>query len=128
MSARPKLPASCRDLDLAKVKRALVASRCSVAAAARKLRVPSVDLRKLVWLMPELDAAAAEVLEQQIDEAQRVLIEGLKHPDPTQRLKAASTLLTISPAGRKRGFGRGAVLVERLAAPATFAWEKADDA
>ena len=100
------LPVSCRDLDLATVEAELVKRRCNVAAAARALGVPASDLRRLVSWGP-LAAAASEQVEQAIDEAQAVLRDGLKSPDLAVRLKAASTLLALSPAARRRGWGRG---------------------
>ena len=81
--------------------------RCNVAAAARALGVPASDLRRLVTWGP-LAAAVSEQVEQAIDRAEAVLLDGLGSPDALVRLKAASALLTLSPAGRRRGFGRGA--------------------
>jgi hypothetical protein len=103
------LPASCRELDLATVEAEFVKHRCNVAAAARALGVPSSDLRRLVSWGP-LAAAAGEQVEQAIDEAEAVLRAGLKSPDLTMRLKAASTLLKLSPVARRRGWGRGATV------------------
>jgi hypothetical protein len=101
------LPPSCRELDLAAVEAELVKHRCNVAAAARALGVPASDLRRLVAWGP-LVAAVSEQVEQSIDRAEAVLVDGLSSPDVMVRLKAASALLTLSPAGRRRGFGRGA--------------------
>ena len=64
-------------------------------------------LRRLVTWGP-LAAAVSEQVEQAIDRAEAVLLDGLGSPDALVRLKAASALLTLSPAGRRRGFGRGA--------------------
>ena len=69
--------------------------------------VPASDLRRLVTWGP-LAAAVTEAVEQAIDRAEAVLLEGLESSDVMVRLKAASALLTLSPAGRRRGFGRGA--------------------
>ena len=84
----------------------MVKHRCNVAATARALGVPASDLRRLVSWGP-LAAAASEQVEQAIDTAEAVLRDGLELPDLMVRLKAASALLTLSPAGRRRGFGRG---------------------
>ena len=103
------VPFSCRKLDLAVVQAELVEHRCNIARAARALGVPASDLRRFVSWGP-LASAAAEQVEQAIDKAEAVLLDGLDSPDVMVRLKAASTLLTLSPAGRRRGFGRrGAV-------------------
>jgi hypothetical protein len=103
--SRSPLPVSCRELDLAAVEAELVKHNLSVAAAARALGVPASDLRRLVSWGP-LAAAASEQLEQAIDEAEAVLRDGLKSPDLTERLKAAKALLALSPAARRRGWGR----------------------
>jgi hypothetical protein len=81
--------------------------RCNIAGAARALGVPASDLRRLVTWGP-LAAAVTEAVEQAIDRAEAVLLEGLESSDVMVRLKAASALLTLSPAGRRRGFGRSA--------------------
>jgi hypothetical protein len=100
------LPVSCRELDLATVEAELVRAHCNIAGAARALGVPASDLRRLVSWGP-LAAAASEQVEQAIDRAEGVLVDGLESPDLMVRLKAATALLTLSPAGRRRGFGRG---------------------
>ena len=114
--SRSSLPASCRELDLAVVEAALVKHRCNVAAAARALGVPASDLRRLVTWGP-LAAAVSEQVEQAIDRAEAVLLDGLDSPDVMMRLKAASALLRLSPAGRRRGFGRGGAVRQNGAAP-----------
>jgi HEAT repeat protein len=105
--SKSSIPVSCRELDLAAVEAELVKHHCNVAAAARALGVPASDLRRLVTWGP-LAAAVSEQVEQAIDRAESVLINGLESDDAMVRLKAASALLTLSPAGRRRGFGRGA--------------------
>jgi hypothetical protein len=105
--SREAIPFSCRELDLAAVEAELVKRRCNIAGAARAVGVPASDLRRLVSWGP-LAAAASEQVEQAIDRAEAVLLDGLESGDALVRLKAASALLTLSPAGRRRGFGRGA--------------------
>jgi hypothetical protein len=100
------IPVSCRELDLAAVEETLVKHHCNVAKAAKELGIPASDLRRLVSWGP-LAEAAAERVEQSIDDAQAALIAGLRSPDFTERLRSASTLLALSPAGRRRGWGRG---------------------
>jgi hypothetical protein len=50
--------------------------------------------------------AIYEGTERAIDEAVQVLLDGLGHPDKTQRLAAAAYLLRHTEAGRCRGWGR----------------------
>ena len=97
---------SCRELDLAAVEAELVKHRCNVAAAAKALAVPASDLRRLVSWGP-LAAAASEQVEQAIDEAEATLVALLRSPELSLRHKAAATLLALSPASRRRGWGRG---------------------
>jgi hypothetical protein len=78
----------------------------SVAAAARALGVSSADLRRLVASRPSLANVIYEGTERAIDEAVQVLLDGLSHPDKTQRLAAAAYLLRRTEAGRRRGWGR----------------------
>jgi hypothetical protein len=103
--SREAIPVSCRELDLATVEAELVKHRCNIAGAARALNIPSSDLRRLVSWGP-LAAAASERVEQAIDAAEAALLDGLDSPDVMVRLKAASTLLALSPAARLRGWGR----------------------
>jgi hypothetical protein len=49
-----------------------------VTAAARSLRVPSADLRNLVWPTPSLADAIYEQIEQAIDAAEAGLFVGLR--------------------------------------------------
>ena len=74
------LPVSCRELDLATVEAELVKHRCNIAGAARALDVPASDLRRLVSWGP-LAAAVSEQVEQAIDRAEAVLLDGLESPD-----------------------------------------------
>jgi hypothetical protein len=106
--SREAIPISCRELDLSAVEAELVKHRCNLAAAARALGVPASDLRRLVSWGP-LAAAASEQVERAIDKAETVLLDGLDSPDVMVRLKAATSLLTLSPAGRRRGWGWGGV-------------------
>ena len=77
----------------------------NVSAAARALGVSSADLRRLVASRPSLADVIYEGTERAIDEAVQVLLDGLSHPDKTQRL-AAAFLLRHTEAGRRRGWGR----------------------
>ena len=65
----------------------------------------SADLRRLVGSRPSLADAVYEGTERAMDEAVRVLLDGLSHTDKTQRLAAAAFLLRHTEAGRRRGWG-----------------------
>ena len=97
---RPALP-----VDLGAIERELLEKRGSVSAAARALGVSSVDLRRLVGSRPLLADAIYEGTERAIDEAVQVLMDGLRHPEKTQRIAAAAYLLRHTEAGRRRGWG-----------------------
>jgi hypothetical protein len=123
-SQKLAVPASCAHLDLAAIKAELIRTEGNVTAAATALSVPSADLRKLVWSTTSLADAVFEQIEQMIDEGVQVLLDGLKDKDAGRRLQAAVALLTLSPAGRKRGWGRsGASHDEPTEQPAvTMRW------
>jgi hypothetical protein len=61
----------------------------------------------MVASQPLLAEAIYEGAEQAIDAAIQVLLDGLNHPDKTQRLAAAAYLLRHTEAARRRGWGRG---------------------
>jgi hypothetical protein len=116
--ANPKvIPASCAHLDRGAIKAGLVEHDGNISAAAKKLRVPAPDLRKLVW-QTDLADVVYEQIEQGLDEAQAVLREALSGPDKTHQLQAAKTLLTQSVAGRRRGWGAALLDVEPEPRPA----------
>jgi hypothetical protein len=87
------------------IERELLDKHGSVSAAARALGVSSVDLRRLVGSQPLLAEAIYEGTEQAIDAAMQVLLDGLKHPDKSQRLAAAAYFLRHTEASRRRGWG-----------------------
>jgi hypothetical protein len=92
-------------VGLKAIERELIEKCGSMSAAARALGVSSVDLRRLVGSQPLLAEAIYEGTEQAIDAAIQVL-DGLRHPDKTQRLAAAAYLLRHTEAGQRRGWGR----------------------
>jgi hypothetical protein len=96
MTSTPKLSA---------VKRALVDAGGSVVAAARALRTTSAELRALVRAHPLLADVAFEQIEQEIDAAQQVLLDGLTSDNAMTRIRAAAYILRHTEAGRRRGFG-----------------------
>jgi hypothetical protein len=92
-------------LSLAAVEQALVDAGGSVAAAARTLRISSANLRGLVRVHPLLADAVFEQLEQQIDAAYDVLLDGLSSDNVITRMRAAAYILRHTGAGRRRGWG-----------------------
>jgi len=123
-SQKLPVPASCAHLDLAAIEAQLVRTEGNVTAAATALSVPSADLRKLVWSTASLTDVIFEQLEQMIDEAEQALRDGLKDADMGRRLQAATALLTLSAAGRKRGWGRSGASHDEPAEPpaVTMRW------
>jgi len=93
-------------VGLRAIERELLDKCGSVSAAARALGVSSVDLRRLVGSQPLLAEAIYEGSERAIDEAVQVLLDGLRHPDQSQRLAAAAYLLRHTEAARRRGWVR----------------------
>jgi hypothetical protein len=98
------VPKSCIDLDLKRVYRELVRAGGNMLAAARRLKVPTEDLRRMSLAVPVLLEAALEAEEQTLDEAEAVVREALKSDDKTRRLQAATYILRRSEAARRRGW------------------------
>ena len=120
--ANPKvIPASCAHLEFCELKAELIRNHGNVTAAAKTLGVPSADLRRLVW-STKLADSVYEAVEETLDEAQAVLFDALSCADLTHKLQAAKTMLTQTTAGRRRGFGSGAAVVDEPAAPVTIKW------
>ena len=103
MAPRRKVPATLKGIELPAVEKALVETRGNVTAAARALRVPSSDLRRLVQTHGELRDAVFEQMERAIDASMSVLWEGLRHENIARRLEAAKLFLRTD-AGRRRGW------------------------
>lgn len=98
------IPQSCANLDPKRVIRELKKADASVMIAARKLKVPTRDLRILVTAKPELVAIALEQAERAMDKAEATIYEGLRHPDKDRRVEAAVYLLRRSPAAKRRNW------------------------
>jgi hypothetical protein len=118
---QPAVPANCKGLDLAVVEQALVKTFGNVTAAARALFVSSIDLRKLVWATPSLADTVYEQLERAVDEAEAIILQGLRSQDRSQRIQAATFLLRHSAAARRRGWGK-ALRVETTEESLTLKW------
>jgi hypothetical protein len=119
------VPESVRDLDPDLVLAALVACNVNVSEAAKRLRVPSADLRRLVLASPDLMAAAFEKEERRLDKAEEILDRELNSDDP--RYSAAAAMFVLRNA--KRAVARGwrqpdvEVVVENAAPERTFVFK-----
>src|ERR1700757_4641857 len=102
--AKVAIPPSCAALDLALVRRELIAAGANVTAAAKALGVPVTNLRLMTRALPVLIEAALEAEEQALDEAEAGLRAALQHPEASRRIAAAAHILKSSPAGRRRGW------------------------
>lgn len=83
---------------------ALVKHQGNVSAAAKALKMPARELRLITYRTRGLMDPALEACEQALDRAEAVITDGLKSPDRTRRLLAASQILRMSPAARRRGW------------------------
>jgi hypothetical protein len=92
-------------LPLAAVEQALIDAGGSVAAAARALGIASANLRGLVRAHPLLADAVFEQIEQEIDAAWRVLLDGLRSDNAMTRLRSAAYILRHTEVGCRRGWG-----------------------
>jgi hypothetical protein len=92
--------------SLAAVERALFDAGGSVAAAARTLGIASANLRGLVRAHPLLADAVFEQIEQEIEAAWQVLLDGLRSDNARTRMRAAAYILRHTEAGRRRGWGQ----------------------
>ena len=104
---KPKMPESCKYLDLVDVERVLVKHHINVAAAAKELGVSSTDLRRMTWSVPRLIEAALEENERLVDEAQDRLQQALYGDNLQRSLAAATFILSHHRAARARGWGPG---------------------
>jgi hypothetical protein len=127
--SRSRLPESVRDLDHDRVVAALVVCNMNVSAAAKKLHVPSADLRSLMAASPELLALAAEKEERRLDKAEAILDRELNSDDP--RYSAAAAFFVLRNA--KRAVARGwrqpdvEIAVENAAPAQTYIFKWAGD-
>src|SRR6516165_6175143 len=101
--SRSRLPASVRDLEPDRVVVALVSTNVNITAAARKLHVPTSDLRHLVAVVPELLSLAIDKEERRLDKAEEILDRELNSDDP--RYSAAAAFFVLRNA--KRAVSRG---------------------
>jgi hypothetical protein len=109
---KPGVPESCRDLDRDRVVAALVSTNVNISVAAKKLRVPSSDLRRLMNAAPELLALAAEKEERRLDKAEAILDRELNSDDSRCATAAAFFTLRNSRRAVARGWRQTDVAVE----------------
>jgi hypothetical protein len=100
---RSRLPESVRDLDRERVA-VLVSTNVNVTEAAKKLRVPSVDLRRLFYAVPELVELAIDKEERRLDRAEAILERELASEDPRYSAAAAYFVLKQSKRASERGW------------------------
>src|SRR6516162_7528626 len=127
--SRSRLPASVRELDHDRVVAALVVCNMNVSAAAKKLHVPSADLRSLMAASPELLALAAEKEERRLDKAEAILDRELNSDDPRYSAAAAFFVLRNAKRAVVRGWRQpdAEVTVENQAPAKTYIFKWAGD-
>jgi hypothetical protein len=106
------------------IKQALVQAGGSVTGAARTLEIASASLRALVRAHPVLADAVFEQIEQEIDAAWQILLDGLRNDKAMMRMRAAAYILRHTEAGRRRGWGRRRTPCRETAEPqnVTIKW------
>jgi len=123
----PKVPDSCRGLDLAHVSRTLTKHYGYFPSAARELGVSAPDLRRLTWSKPKLLDDAHEEMDLAVIRAKGELIRAVFSDNPRRRMWGADRMLSSwmardSPHARARpkativtSFqeGPGATVIER---------------
>jgi hypothetical protein len=102
--SRSRLPASVRDLDHDRVVAALMSTNVNITAAARKLHVPTSDLRHLVYVVPELLSLAIDKEERRLDRAEEILDRELSSDDPRYSAAAAFFCLRNARRAAQRGW------------------------
>jgi hypothetical protein len=80
----------------------------NVTKAAKALKVPSSDLRRLTWRHPTLVMDALEHAHRLVDKAESKLREALCGDHAERSLRAATFILAHSAAARERGWSRHA--------------------
>ena len=90
----PKVPDSCRGLDLAHVSRTLTKHYGYFPSAARELGVSPADLRRLTWSKPKLLDDAHEEMDLAVIRAKGELINALFSDNPRRRMWGADRMLS----------------------------------
>ena len=99
-----RAPGDKGEIDVEKTRSALAALNGNVTAVANMLNVRSVRLRRFIDATPALRAEIAEIMERGVDQAIKILFNGLRHEHLGVKLQAAREFLRFVGA-RKRGFG-----------------------
>ena len=103
---RLKVPASVAGLDFDRVRKAFFEADGNVTRAARVLKVPSADLRRLTQRHPKLVMDALELAHRRVDKAEAKLLEALDGDHVERSLRASLFILSHSAAARERGWAR----------------------
>jgi hypothetical protein len=106
----PKIPDSCRDLDLVHVSRTLAKHYGDFYPAARELGVSGPDLRRLTWAKPHLLDEAREEMEFVVLRARSELITAMYSGNSRRQMWAAGWILSSwmardNPLAPARRFG-----------------------
>jgi hypothetical protein len=80
----------------------------------------------LVRAHPVLADAVFEQIEQEIDAAQQVLLDGLRSDSAMTRMRAAAYILRHTEAGRRRGWGPRGSSHDELVEPQPVTIESID--
>jgi hypothetical protein len=90
----PKVPDSCRDLDLAHVSRTLTKHYGYFPPAARELSVSPADLRRLTWAKPHILDEAHEEMDFAVIRGRGELIQAVFSDNPRRRMWGADRILS----------------------------------
>ena len=90
----PKVPDSCRDLDLAHVSRTLTKHYGYFPSAARELGVSPADLRRLTWAKPHILDEAHEEMDFAVIRGRGELIQAVFSDNPRRRMWGADRILS----------------------------------
>src|SRR5580693_1372459 len=97
---KPVVPDSVKHLDADVLVEVLSRHAINVSEAAAELGVESADLRRLLWVRPQLTDPAVEVEERRLDLAEKNIYEALRSNDPRRR--DAASMFTIRNSHRAR--------------------------
>ena len=106
MWGRLKVLASVAGLDFDRVRKAFFEADGNVTRAAKALKVPSADLRRLTQRHPKLIMDALELAHRRVDKAEEKLLEALEGDHVERSFRASLFILSHSAAARERGWSR----------------------
>jgi hypothetical protein len=102
--SKPVVPDSVKHLDADVLVEVLSRHGVNVSEAAEELGVASADLRRLLWVRPQLMDAAVEMEERRLDLAEKNIYEALTSDDSRRRDAASMFTIRNSHRARKRGW------------------------